>query len=134
MKLQNILITTAILAASVAMLAAAPQNEKQPIVSSTGRFGDPNSVAQKYRDYLFGIIKEVNPNEVILAKTKYGIDQAFKFNKKTKFTQDGKPSTFDKLKVGEGVYIDVDTDKKTGELIAKKVVSGVEMPSTPSGQ
>ena len=134
MKLQNILITTAILAASVAMLAAAPQNEKQPIVSSTGRFGDPNSVAQKYRDYLFGIIKEVNPNEVILAKTKYGIDQAFKFNKKTKFTQDGKPSTFDKLKVGEGVYVDVDTDKKTGELIAKKVVSGVEMPSTPSGQ
>ena len=134
MKLQNILITTAILAASVAMMAAAPQNEKQPIISSTGRFGDPNSVAQKYRDYLFGIIKEVNPNEVILAKTKYGIDQAFKFNKKTKFTQDGKPSTFDKLKVGEGVYVDVDTDKKTGELIAKKVVSGVEMPSTPSGQ
>jgi len=134
MKLQNILITTAILAASVAMMAAAPQNEKQPIISSTGRFGDPNSVAQKYRDYLFGIIKEVNPDEVILAKTKYGIDQAFKFNKKTKFTQDGKPSTFDKLKVGEGVYVDVDTDKKTGELIAKKVVSGVEMPSTPSGQ
>jgi len=134
MKLRNILMTTAILAACVAMLAAAPQNEKQPIVSSTGRFGDPNAVAQKYRNYLFGIVKEVNPNEVILAKTKYGIDQAFKFNKKTKFTQDGKPSTFDKLKVGEGVYIDVDTDKKTGELTAKKVVSGVDMPSLPSGQ
>jgi hypothetical protein len=134
MKLQNILMTTAILAACVATLAAAPQSDKQPIVSSTGRFGDPNSVARKYQNYLFGIVKEVNPNEVILAKTKYGVDQAFKFNKKTKFTQDGKPSTFDKLKVGEGVYIDVDTDKKTGELTAKKVVSGVEMPSTPSGQ
>jgi hypothetical protein len=134
MKLRNILMTIATLAACVAMLAAAPQTEKQPIVSSTGRFGDPNSVAQKYRNYLFGIVKEVNPNEVILAKTKYGVDQAFKFNKKTKFTQDGKPSTFDKLKVGEGVYVDVETDKKTGELTAKKVISGVEMPSTPSGQ
>jgi hypothetical protein len=134
MKLQNILMTTVILAACIATLAAAPQSDKQPIVSSTGRFGDPNSVARKYQNYLFGIVKEVNPNEVILAKTKYGVDQAFKFNKKTKFTQDGKPSTFDKLKVGEGVYIDVDTDKKTGELTAKKVVSGVEMPSTPSGQ
>jgi hypothetical protein len=36
--------------------------------------------------------------------------------------------------VGEGVYVDVETDKKTGELTAKKVISGVEMPSTPSGQ
>lgn len=134
MKLQNILMTTVVLTACVAMVGAAPQSDKQPIVSSTGRFGDPNSVARKYQNYLFGIVKEVNPNEVILAKTKYGVDQAFKFNKKTKFTQDGKPSTFDKLKVGEGVYIDVDTDKKTGELTAKKVVSGVEMPSTPSGQ
>jgi len=134
MKLLNILMTTVVLTACVAMVGAAPQSDKQPIVSSTGRFGDPNSVARKYQNYLFGIVKEVNPNEVILAKTKYGVDQAFKFNKKTKFTQDGKPSTFDKLKVGEGVYIDVDTDKKTGELTAKKVVSGVEMPSTPSGQ
>jgi hypothetical protein len=134
MKLQNILMTTAILAAGVATLAAPPQSDKQPIVSSTGRFGDPNSVARKYQNYLFGIVKEVNPNEVILTKTKFGVDQAFKFNKKTKFTLDGKPSTFDKLKVGEGVYIDVDTDKKTGELTAKKVASGVEMPPTPSGQ
>ena len=132
MKLQNILMTTAIIAACVVTLAAAPQSDKQPIVSSTGRFGDPNSVARKYQNYLFGIVKQVNPNEVILAKTKFGIDQAFKFNKKTKFTLDGKPSTFDKLKVGEGVYIDVDTDKKTGELTAKKVVSGVDMPSIPS--
>jgi len=134
MKLLNILMTTVVLTACVAMVGAAPQSDKQPIVSSTGRFGDPNSVARKYQNYLFGIVKEVSPKEVVLAKTKYGVDQAFKFNKKTKFTQDGKPSTFDKLKVGEGVYIDVDTDKKTGELTAKKVVSGVEMPSTPSGQ
>ena len=71
---------------------------------------------------------------MILTKTKFGVDQTFKFNKKTKFILDGKPSSFDKLKVGEGVYIDVDTDKKTGDLIAKKVVSGVDMPSLPTEQ
>ena len=134
MKLRRIIITTALAAACLTTLDAAPQSDKQPVTSSTGRFGDPNSVARKYQDYLFGIVKEVNANEVILAKTKYGVDQAFKFNKKTKFTLDGKPSTYDKLKVGEGIYIDVDTDRRTGDLIAKKVVSGVDMPSIPSAQ
>src|ERR1700691_1039035 len=105
MKLQTIIITTAlagVCVATLATLAAVPQSDKQPVTSSTVRFGDPNSVAQKYQNYLFGIIKDVNPNEVILAKTKYGVDQAFKFTKKTKFTQDGKPSSIDKLKVGDG--------------------------------
>ena len=74
----------------------------------------------------------MNPNDLILTKTKFGVDQTFKINKKTKFTLDGKPSSFDKLKVGEGVFIDVDTDKKTGDLIAKKVVSGVDLPTIPS--
>jgi hypothetical protein len=134
MKVRIIMITAALAAACVATPGAAPQSDKQPVTSSTGRFGDPSSVARKYQDYLFGIVKEVNANQVVLAKTKYGIDQAFKFNKKTKFTQDGKPSTFDKIKVGEGVYIDVDTDKKTGDLIAKKVVSGVDIPSIPAEQ
>jgi opacity protein-like surface antigen len=132
MKLQKIMMTAALAAACVAALAAAPQSDKQPVKSSTGRFGDASGVAPQYQDYLFGIIKEVNQNEVILAKTKFGVDQAFKFNKKTKFTLDGKTSTFDKLKVGEGIYIDVDTDKKTGEPIAKKVISGVDMPSIPA--
>jgi hypothetical protein len=118
----------------VAALVAAPQSDKQPVVSSTGRIGDPSTVAIKYRDYLFGIVKEVNANEVILSKTKFGVDQPFKFTKKTKFTTDGKPSSFDKIKVGEGIYIDVDTDKKTGDQIAKKVVTGVDIPKLPSEQ
>jgi hypothetical protein len=135
MKLRKMMmITGALLAACVGMLAAAPQSDKQPVTSSTGRFGDASAVARKYQDYLFGIVKEVNANEVVLSKTKYGVDQPFKFNKKTKFTRDGKPSTFDQIKAGEGVYVDVDTDKKTGELIAKKVVSGVDIPSIPTEQ
>jgi hypothetical protein len=132
MKLDKIMMTAVLAAACVAALVAAPQSDKQPVVSSTGRFGDPSTVAIKYRDYLFGIVKEVNANEVILSKTKFGVDQPFKFTKKTKFFQDGKPSSFDKIKVGEGVYIDVDTDKKTGDQLAKKVVSGVDMPKLPS--
>jgi hypothetical protein len=134
MKLRKIFMATALAAACVATLAAAPQSDKQPVTSNTGRFGDPTSVAIKYRDYLSGVLKEKKPNELILTKTKFGVDQAFKLNKKTKFVMDGKASSFDKLKVGEQIFIDVDTDKKTGDLIAKKVVSGVDLPSLPSGQ
>ncbi len=133
MKLRMTMIMAVVAGACMATLAA-PQNEKQPIESSTGRFGDPTSIARKYQDYLYGVIKEVNPNELILTKTKFGVDQSFKLNKKTKFTVDGKPSSFDKLKVGDGVYIDIDTNKKTGDLIAKKVVSGVDVPTIPSAQ
>ena len=134
MKLRKIISTTMLAAASLATLAAAPQSDKQPVTSSTGRFGDPTSVATKYRDYLPGVLKEKKPDELILTKTKFGVDQSFKLNKKTKFIMDGKPSTFEKLKVGEEVFIDVDTDKKTGDLIAKKVVSGVDIPTLPTAQ
>ncbi len=134
MKLRKMMITAALAAACVGTLAAAPQSDKQPVTSSTGRFGDPSAIARKYQDYLFGIVKEVSSTEVVLSKTKYGVDQPFKFNKKTKFTRDGKTSTFDKIKAGEGVYVDVDTDKQPGELIAKKVVSGVDIPSIPTEQ
>ena len=132
MKLRKFFMTTTLAAASLATLVAAPQSDKQPVTSNTGRFGDPTSVATKYRDFLSGVLKEKNPNELILTKTKFGVDQTFKLNKKTKFILDGKASSFDKLKVGEQIFIDVDTDKKTGDLIAKKVVSGVDMPSIPS--
>ena len=131
MKVRTLLIT-ATLAAGCVVTPAAPQSDKQPNMPNNIRFGDPTSTASKYQGYLYGIIKEKNPSELTLAKTKYGVDQAFKLTKKTKFTQDGKPSSLDAFKVGESVYIDVETDKKTGDLIAKKVVSGVDIPSVPS--
>jgi hypothetical protein len=133
MKLPKILMTT-LAAGCLATLAAASQSDKQPVTSNTGRFGDPTSIAIKYQDYLYGVIKETNANELILTKTKFGVDQAFKLNKKTKFIQDGKASSLDKLKVGDRIFIDVDTDKKTGVMTAKKVVSGVDIPSIPSEQ
>lgn len=134
MKFPQIIVTAALTAACVSALAAAPQSDKQPVVSSTGRFGDPSTVAIKYRDYLFGIVKQVDANEVVLTKTKYGVDQPFKFTKKTRFFLDGKPSLVDKVKVGDGIYIDVDVDKKTGDQLAKKVICGVDMPKLPSEQ
>jgi len=132
MKLRMIIMTTMLAAACLAALGAVPQSNEQPVMSSTGRFGDATSTARKYQDYLFGVIKEKNPSELILTKTKFGVDQSFKLNKKTKITQDGKASSLDKLKVGDGVYIDVEKDKRSGELIAKKVIGGADIPSIPS--
>jgi hypothetical protein len=131
MKLQTIFLATALAAACLAASAAAPQSDKQPVTSSTGRFGDPNEVARKYQDFLYGVIKELKPDELILTKTKFGTDQSFKINKKTKYIQDGKASSLDKLKVGDRIFIDVNKGKRTGNLIAKKVVSGVEIPTVP---
>ncbi len=132
MKVRTTLTTIILMGACMATGGAAPQADKQPIVSSTGRFGDPNNVARMYRDYMSGVVKELKPNEMILTKTQFGVDRTFKVMKKTKFTQDGKASSFNKLKVGDMVFVDVDTDKKTGDLIAKKVVSGADLPPAPN--
>jgi len=115
--------------ACLATLAAAQaQQDQQPIMPNNGRFGDATS-ARQYQNYLYGVIKEKNPNELILTKTKFGTDQTFKLTKKTRYVQDRKPSSFDKLSVGDKVFIDVETNKKTGDLTAKKVVSGVDVPT-----
>jgi hypothetical protein len=84
----------------------------------------PNA-GSKYADYLFGVVKEVDQDLLVLTKTKAGTDQTFRFNKKTKFIRDGKNSSFELIKVGDNVLVDADPDKKTGDLIARKVVSGV---------
>jgi hypothetical protein len=83
------------------------------------------TAGNKYQDYLYGVVKVVDEDQMILTKTKAGTDQTFKFNKKTKFTLDGKDGSFKSLKLGDEVWVDADTDKKTGDLIARKVVTGV---------
>ena len=95
-------------------------------VPSTGT----DTAGNKYEGYLYGVVTKLNKNELVLTKTKAGVDQTFKFNKKTKFVRDGKDDSFKSLKPGDEVWVDVDEDKKTGDLIARKVVSGVFlMPS-----
>jgi len=133
MRFRKIIMIVALATACIAS-PAAPQSDKQPIVSDTGRFGDPTSIARKYQGFQYGVLKAKNPNELILTQTKFGVDQSFKLNKKTKFVQDGKASLLGNLKVGDRLYVDADTDKKTGVMTAKKVVSGVDIPTLPSGQ
>ncbi len=131
MKLKTILTAIVLGVVWLAGSAAAQQQDKDPPKTGNARFGDPTSIARNYQDYLYGVIKELKPDELVLTKTKVGTDQAFKLNKKTKFSQNGKISSLDKLSVGDRVWVDVATDKRTGDLIAKKVVSGVDIPAVP---
>ncbi len=107
------------------LLVTAVRAQRQPIKSDNARFGDPTSTGRIYQDYLFGVIKSLNSNEMVLTKTQYGLDKTFKLERKTKYIHDGRPSSFDRLKVGDQVWVDVKKNKKTGEMIARKVVTGV---------
>lgn len=117
------ILTAAILCSLCAGLALRAQHE--PTKSDNARFGDPTSTARIYQDYLYGVIKSINSSEMVLDKTQFGVDKPFKLERKTKFIHDGKPSSRDKLKVGDQVWVDAKKDKKSGEMIAKKVVTGV---------
>jgi hypothetical protein len=109
-------------------MAVPATDQNKPVKVGTARYGDPTSTARKYQNFLSGVIKTVDANGMVLEKTKAGIDQTFKFQPKTKFIHDDKPSSREDLKVGDQVYVDVHEDKKTGDLYAKKVVTGVIVP------
>jgi hypothetical protein len=130
MKPKTILI---VIVLGVTWLATpvAAQDDKNPPKTANARFGDPTSTARNYQGYLYGVIKELKENEMVLVKTKFGTDQTFKLNKKTKFSLNGKTSSLDKLNVGDKVWVNVQKDKKTGDMIAKRVVSGVDIPAAP---
>ena len=88
------------------------------------------SAGNNYKDYIYGVIKEVSQDGIVLTKTKAGTDQDFKLSKKTKFIEDGKEVSLKAFKSGDEVWVDADQDKKTGDLIARKVITGVFiMPS-----
>ena len=115
--------------AGLSLLLAVPvMAQEKPVKAGTARYGDPTSTARKYQDLLSGVIKTVDAHGMVLEKTKAGIDQTFKFQPKTKFIRDDKPSSWQDLKVGDQVYVDAHEDKKTGDFHVKKVVSGVVVP------
>jgi hypothetical protein len=99
--------------------------QNKPVKAGTARYGDPTGTARKYQNFLSGVIKTLDAKGMVLEKTKAGIDQSFEFQPKTKFIRDNKPSSREELKVGDQVYVDFHQDKKTGDLYAKKVVSGI---------
>ena len=110
------------------VMAVPATDQNKPVKVGTARYGDPTSTARKYQNFLSGVIKTVDANGMVLEKTKAGIDQTFKFQPKTKFIHDDKPSSREDLKVGDQVYVDVHKDKKTGDLYAKRVVTGIVVP------
>ena len=122
MKLKSLLLF-----AILGCVVGVPDNRAQTEPAKPGepRFGNPTSTARAFQDYVYGVIKHIDKEGLIVDKTPFGDGQSFKLDRKTKFVHDGKPSTFQGLKVGDKVWIDKKVDKKTGEMTAKKVVTGV---------
>jgi hypothetical protein len=110
------------------VLALPVMAQDKPVKAGTARYGDPTGTARKYQDLLYGVIKTIDAHGMVLEKTRVGIDQTLRFQPKTKFIHDDKPSSREDLKVGDQVYVDVHEDKKTGDLYAKKVITGIIVP------
>jgi hypothetical protein len=128
------MITRAILQFILTACALAPQafsapQGTQPIKPDNGRFGDSSAIGRNLQGNIYGVVKKIDENEIVLDKTKFGVDTTIRLDSKTKYVRDKKPSSVDKLKVGDPVYVDVKTEKKTGAMTAKRVISG--MVATP---
>lgn len=102
-----------------------PGGPRGPVITDNARFGDPTSTARGFQNFKYGVIKKIGKSVLVLDKTEFGDDQEFTLSPKTKFIQDGKPSSLERLKVGDKVWIDLKKDKKKGIFIAQKVVTGV---------
>jgi hypothetical protein len=120
---RNVILLVA--AAVLGAAAAFAQNTKPPERPQNARFGDPTGIARQYQGYISGVIKKIDKNEMTLEKTRFGVDTTIKLLIKTKFVHNDKPGKLEDLKVGDLVFVDAKTDKKTGDMSAKKVVSGI---------
>ncbi len=122
MKRRHILLAGIVTLSFAVAGGLAQQKTDKP---ETARFGNPTSTARALQDYIYGVVKQVEKTELVLDKTASGVDEVFKLEPKTKIIRDGKPSTLDDLKIGDQVFVQVKKDKKTGDKLAKKVVTGV---------
>lgn len=104
----------------------AGQGPDTPPKAENARFGDPTSTGRNLQGYVYGVIKKIGHDELIVDKTEYGDGRSFKLQPKTKYVSNGKAGKLADLKAGQGVFIDVKKDKKTGDMIAKKVVLGLD--------
>jgi hypothetical protein len=121
---------TLVLLFSVLTLAATGfGQQRESGEPETARFGNPTSTARFFQDYFYGVIKSLDKKELVLEKTKFGIDQAIKLDSKTKYLHNEKPSSRDRLKVGDQVWVQADTNKRTGEMTARRVLTGVVAPT-----
>jgi hypothetical protein len=127
--MQSRRVALMVLSGVLALAATGLGQRTEPRQPETARFGDPTSTARVFQDYFYGVIKSLDKKEMVLEKTKFGVDQAIKLDSKTKYLHNEKPSSFDRLAVGDQVWVQVNTTKKTGELTAKKVLTGVVAPT-----
>ena len=118
------LFISAILISGAFRPPAAAQLTESPD-QSHGRFGDPMTVAPNLQGYLYGVVKGKAADSLTLDKTKFGVEKEIKLDKKTKYVRDGKPSRLVEIQVGDPVYVAVKTDKKSGDMTAKKILSGI---------
>jgi hypothetical protein len=125
--MKQVLIPSLIALASLTLaLPGWAQRTTAPQPPDNARFGIPTGgLPAVYQDYLFGVVSKIKSDELVLDKTKYGVPQTIHLDRKTKYIHNGKRSSLSEIKVGDPVYVDVKTDKKTGSMFAKKVVSGV---------
>jgi hypothetical protein len=105
--------------------AMPPQQDRKAPELDTSRFGDPTSIARGLQGDIYGVIKQINDKEIVLDKTKFGVDTTIKLEPRTKYVRDRKSGSFDQLKIGDPVYVRVKTDKKSGTKTAKQITSGV---------
>ena len=90
----------------------------------TGRFGDPTLTGRNLQNFIYGVIKSVESDEIVCDKTEFGDNQPFKIDKKTRYLRDGQASTPNDLKVGDKTWVKIHKDKKSGDLTALVVVTG----------
>lgn len=121
----------AFLAAGLAPGQAQAQRTTAPKPPNNDRFGDPTGIAIRYQDYLYGVIDKIGKHGLVLDKTKFGTPQTITLDQKTRFIRNGKRSSASHLAIGELIYVDVRTEKKTGTMIAKKVISGIDATGAP---
>lgn len=115
---------------AVALAAAwVPAQTDKPIKPETARFGNPTATVRELQNLFYGVIKSLDKDQMVLEKTKFGTDQTIKLNAKTKYIHDGEPGDKDNLKVGEQVWLKVKTEKKTRDMVALRVYSGVLAPT-----
>lgn len=128
--------TSGILACAMLACLLTAGNGRAQIVHSPdapgarGRLENAISLGGKYQDYIYGVVKKIKKDELILDKTLYGNDQVFKLQHNTKFIHNGKHSSLAELKIGDMVWIDAKLKKKTDEKIARKVITGVTSTET----
>ncbi len=99
--------------------------EHKPVKAGNARFGDPTGTGRGFQNQIYGVVKRVDKSSLVLDKTEFGNDQVFTLIPKTRFVHDGKPSSLEQIRVGDQIWVDMKRDKKSGNLVAQRVFTGV---------